>query len=187
MKRKIDKDEFYNLIEDIVSNRNFQKLKNYNQHYNTSCYEHCYKVSYDCYKISKKLGWDYVSATRAAMLHDFFLYDWHDKTVERKGFHAFTHPKKACENASILFDLNEKEKNMIKTHMWPLTFKYVPKSKEGLLLTFVDKYCAVNESWTYYKKGINSNMTFKYAYLLIGFVILKASKLKSLALLALFK
>ena len=90
---KNNNDEFYYLINDIVSNKNFQKLKTYNQHYDTSCYEHSYKASYCCYKISKKLGWDYTSLTRAAMLHDFFLYDWHDKTVDRKGLHAFTHPK----------------------------------------------------------------------------------------------
>ena len=72
---KYKSDEFYYLIDDIVSNKNFQKLKGYNQHYDTSCYEHSYNASYYCYKISKKLGWDYVSLTRAAMLHDFFLYD----------------------------------------------------------------------------------------------------------------
>lgn len=183
----IKNDEFYYLIDDIVSNKNFQKLKNFNQHYDTSCYEHCYRASYYCYKISKKFGWDYVSLTRAAMLHDFFLYDWHDKTVDRKGLHAFTHPEQACLNASILFDLNEKEKSIIKTHMWPVTLKDYPKSKEGLLLTFVDKYCAISESISYYKKVYNDNTTLKYAYLLICFVILKISKFKSLALLALFR
>ena len=123
-------EEFYYLINDIVSNKNFQKLKTYNQHYDTSCYLHSYKASYYCYKISKKLGWDYISATRAAMLHDFFLYDWHDKTIDRKGFHAFTHPICAAMNASILFDISEKEKDIISSHMWPLTIKNYPKSKK---------------------------------------------------------
>lgn len=184
---KNKEDEFYYLINDIVSNKNFQKLKSFNQHYDTSCYEHSYKASYCCYKISKKLGWDYISLTRAAMLHDFFLYDWHDKKVERKGLHAFTHPICACRNASILFDLSKKEQDIIKSHMWPLTIKEYPKSKEGLLLTFVDKYCAIMESLNYYKKTMNNNLSLKYAYLLVGFLILRLSKLKSLAFLVLFR
>ncbi len=47
------------------------------------------------------------------MLHDLFLYDWRKKQDDRKGLHAFTHPKTAYKNASKLFALNEKEKDII--------------------------------------------------------------------------
>jgi len=187
MKNDIDK-EFYQIIDIIVSNKNYQRLKNFRQHYDTSIYEHCYKVAYYGYKVAKKLGLDYVSLARAAMLHDFYLYDWRlKKEYNRHGFHAFTHPKTACTNASILFDLSEKEKSMILTHMWPVTITDIPKSKEAFILTLVDKYSAIKESVCYYKKALNSNLTLKYASLLFGFVILRLSKIKAFAFLSIFK
>lgn len=185
--KAINKDsEFYEIINPLLKNKTVQRLREYKQHYETSCYEHCLSASYYSYIICKKLGWDYKSITKAAMLHDLFLYDWRVKQG-RKGLHAFTHPKTACENASILFDLTEKEKNIIRSHMWPLTIMHTPKSKEGFLLTFIDKFCAIRESILYYKKIFNYNTTFRYAYLLLGFVILKANKLKYLAVLNLFR
>ena len=33
--------------------------------------------------MAKKLGLDYVSATRGAMLHDLFLYDWRTPKKDR--------------------------------------------------------------------------------------------------------
>ncbi len=166
--------EFQDIIKDLINNDKVQEMKKFRQHCDTSCYDHCYTASRCSYKICKKLGWDYKSAARAAMLHDLFLYDWREKS-DRKGFHAFTHPTTAKENASKLFQLSEKEKNIIETHMWPLTVQF-PKYKEGLLLTFIDKYCAITESGKYVKKNLESNAYFKYAYLLLGFIILSLNK-----------
>jgi len=104
-----DDTEFQNILKDIITNETVLQMKNYKQHYETTCFEHCYTVSYYCYLICKKYNLDYKSATRAAMLHDLFLYDWRKRQPDRKGFHAFTHGKTACENASKLFDLNKKE------------------------------------------------------------------------------
>ena len=55
------------------------------------------------------------------MLHDLFLYDWRINDPSRKGLHAFRHPRIAFNNSSEIFDLNEKEKDIILKHMWPLT------------------------------------------------------------------
>lgn len=136
--------EFQDIIHELIQNPTVQEMRNYRQHFQTSCYEHCYQASYYCYKIAKRFHWDYRSVARAAMLHDLFLYDWREKT-NRHGLHAYTHGKTACKNASALFPLSEKEKDIITKHMWPVTLAF-PKSKEGFLLTFVDKYCAIEES-----------------------------------------
>ena len=152
--------EFNEIIKDIISNTTVQKMKDIPQHCNTNCFDHCKQVAFYCYKICKKLNLDYVSSARAGMLHDLFLYNWRDKTVHRKGLHAFTHGKTVCENACKEFDLNEKEKDMIIKHMWPLTLS-IPKSKEGVILTFVDKFCALSESLSY----ISSKKLIRYAYL----------------------
>ncbi len=142
--------EFQTIIEDLINNEVVQEMKKYRQHCFTSCFEHCYAAAFYCYTICKKLNLDYKSATRAAMLHDLFLYDWREKG-NRNGFHAFTHGKAAYQNASKLFELNDIEKDMITKHMWPVTIK-PPKYKETLVLTFVDKYCATSEIYEYYSK-----------------------------------
>lgn len=140
--------EFQEIIKELIENENVQAMKNYIQHFNTDCYEHCYTVAYICYSIAKKLNWDYKAVARAGMLHDLFLYNWRIRENGRKGLHAFTHAKCAYKNAIKIFDLTEKEQNMIKTHMFPITI-IPPKSKEGFLLTIVDKYCALYEGAKY--------------------------------------
>ena len=155
MVKKIkDNEEFTSLIEDVINNETVLKMKNYRQHFNVSCYEHCYRVSLDCYKIAKKLKLDYKSIARAAMVHDLFLYDWRKKQEGRTGLHAFSHGKTACENALQEFDLSKKEQDMIIKHMWPVTL-IPPKSLEGFILTIVDKYSTINEGINYLLKKKN--------------------------------
>ena len=165
-------EEFQSLIKDLIKNKTVQEMKNFRQHYETSCYEHCYCVAFYCYKICKKYHLDYRSATRAAMLHDLFLYDWRIRQDGRKGLHAFTHGKLACENACKLFDLSEKEKDMIIKHMWPLTVA-LPKSPEGFILTFVDKYCAFSETVDIFKSRVLMKKHLRYAYLLLSLLIIR--------------
>ena len=141
--------EFYQIIEDIITNSMVLELKNHLQHYSTTRFEHCSNVAYYTYKICKKLNLDYVSATRGAMLHDFYFYNWrmkqHDK---KKRFHAITHPKTALNNAKSEFLLNPKEQDVILKHMWPITLKF-PRYLESFIVTWVDKYCATLEFFKY--------------------------------------
>ncbi len=156
--------EFQIIIKDLIDNKTVQEMKKYMQHSNTSCFEHCYLVAYYCYCICKRFNLDYKSVTRAAMLHDFFLYDWRtEKNIG--GLHAFVHGKIACENACKLFDLSEKEKDIIIKHMWPVTPAF-PKSIEGFILTFIDKYCAMHEFFTSY---LFKRFIIRYAYIFILF------------------
>ncbi len=164
--------EFQMIIKEFVENETVQQMKNYRQHYETTCFDHCYMASYYCYLICKKYHLDYISATRGAMLHDLFLYDWRVRQPDRKGLHAFTHGKKACENACKLFDLNDKEKDMIIKHMWPVTTQF-PKSLEGFVLTFVDKYCAISESFEVCKSRLFKKPSFRYAYLFLSLIIIR--------------
>ena len=147
-------EEFDSIIDDITSNTTVQKMKLFRQHYDTSCFDHCYEVAYYSYKICKKFGFDSKSAARAGMLHDLFLYDWRKRQDDRKGLHAFTHPRTALENSLKIFDLNKKEQDIILKHMWPLTV-IPPKYIEGFILSSVDKYCALKESYNHYLKTFN--------------------------------
>jgi uncharacterized protein len=49
------------------------------------------------------------------------------------------------------FDLNQKERNIILRHMWPLTV-IPPKSKEAMIVSMMDKYCTVRELMVLGKK-----------------------------------
>ena len=171
--KKIYKDKsFINIIQDIISNETVLEMKNYRQHCETSCFEHCLVASYYCYKICKKLKIDYISAARAAMLHDLFLYNWRVRQNGRKGLHAFTHPKTAYFNASKLFILNKKEKDIILKHMWPVTFSF-PRYLESYILTFVDKYCALSETYSSVIPKIVHNSRFRYAYVFLSLLIVR--------------
>ncbi len=171
-KFNIDNQEFLTIIDELVNNETVKEMKKYRQHYETTCFDHCYMVSYYCYLICKKYNLDYISATRAGMLHDLFLYDWRVRQPDRKGLHAFTHGKLACENASKLFDLNQKEKDMIITHMWPVTMKF-PTSIEGFILTFVDKYCATSETLEVLKSRLLMKRALRYAYVFLSFIMIR--------------
>lgn len=136
--------EFQEIIKDIIENPEVQKMKNYKVHGNTTCFAHCYSVSYFCYLACKKRKLDYRSAARAGMLHDFYLYDWRVKESHIRP-HAFTHPMVAYLNARKQFELNWMEKDMILTHMFPVTLFTIPLCYEGWLLTLIDKSCATME------------------------------------------
>ena len=161
--------EFEEIIAPIVSNNTVKRMHNYRQHCNTSCFEHCKNVAYFSYLICKKLNLDYVSISRAAMVHDLFLYDWREKKeyINRKGLHAFTHPKCALDNALKLFDLNDKEQDIILKHMWPLTIK-LPKYKESYIITLVDKYCAILESLEYIQEKYCEKKLYKYSFAVVN-------------------
>ena len=45
--------EFQNIIKPVIANETVQQMKNFRQHYETSCFEHCYMASYYCYLICK--------------------------------------------------------------------------------------------------------------------------------------
>lgn len=169
-----DKVLFFQIIHDIASNETVKQMKNFRQHCDTSCYEHCLHVAYYSYWIAKKFGLDYISTARAAMLHDLFLYDWRKqyRDVELPGLHAFVHPKIALRNATKIFDLNAKEQDIIEKHMWPLTFRF-PKYKESYIVTFMDKYSAIRESYLSFRFQLNRNKFYKYAYVFLSLIVFR--------------
>ena len=170
---KIDKNtEIHAIVEDLITNETVQEMKNYRQHYDTSTYEHCFYVSYISYKICKKLKLDFRAAARGGMLHDLFLYDWRNskKLLNLERPHAFIHPKIALENSSKLFSLSKKEKDIIEKHMWPVTLK-LPKYPESFIVTFVDKYSALQESFIFYNTYLSKKKIYKYAYIFLCLLI----------------
>ena len=141
--------EYFELVSDIITNKNVLKMKDYMQHGTTSCFDHCLNVSYYSYILCKKLNLDTRSAARAGLLHDMFLYDWHTSTYIKNApltkKHAFYHPYIALKNANKYFKLNKVEKDIIVKHMWPLTI-VLPKYKESYVVSIIDKLCCITET-----------------------------------------
>ena len=88
---------------------------------------------------------DGTSLAKGAMLHDFYLYQARGNKKIGTKEHWFGHPVTALKNAEKEFSLTELEKNIITSHMWPLTFLHVPRSREAVLVSLADKACAFGE------------------------------------------
>lgn len=131
---------------DILNSCNMQLEKSFMQHGDLSCYCHSLFVAYMSLRIVKALhlNADERSLIRGALLHDYFLYDWHLPSPNKK-LHAFSHPRRAYENAILDFELNELERDIILKHMFPLTVKF-PRYRESYVVLLADKYCAMYET-----------------------------------------
>jgi hypothetical protein len=135
----------HELGKEILASDNMKREKRFIQHANVSTYEHSIGVATMSLTLAAifRVKVDKVSLVRGALLHDFFLYDWHDKTAMPKA-HAYLHPLIAFDNAKKEFKLNAIEKNIIQAHMFPLSI-VIPKYKESWIVVMADKICAMNE------------------------------------------
>ena len=122
-----------------------RETKGFTQHSDMSVFQHCAHVAYMscviCVKLRLDVSWD--ELIRAALLHDYFLYDWHDGPAFNFK-HAFGHPTFAANNAARDYHLTPKEIQIIKRHMWPLTI-VPPTCREGWVVVLADKICTLLE------------------------------------------
>ena len=150
---KSDLEEFNSIIEEYLKHPDVKRLNDYCAHGDVSVLKHSINVAKMAYYINKKyrLNADEKTLLIGALLHDFYLYDWHDKKLSLNIFkmHGFTHPKKACENAIRIFDIDKDIQKVISSHMWPLTLRSFPSSKEAKIVCAADKLCALMETFHY--------------------------------------
>ncbi len=127
------------------------QLKQYPQHGTNDTFQHSHNVAVYAWHLARRWKWKVSPEDLAmgAMLHDYYLYD-----IEKSGLtdyrHGVRHPVTALENAEKIYELNERVRNIILSHMWPLPFTAMPKSREAILINLADKYCAYQEM----KKGV---------------------------------
>ena len=135
----------------IILSPEAQAMKQFTQHGETTVFEHCVSVAKFSLLIAYflertlKVEVDKDSLVRGALLHDYFLYDWHVKDKSRR-FHGFTHASVAAANASRDFELNDIERDIIAKHMFPLT-PFPPMHREGFIVSLADKWCALAETF----------------------------------------
>jgi uncharacterized protein len=147
-----DSDVFMRLAAPILGDAVFCRSKGYLQHGSISVYEH----SLDVAKLSFRMGRifkiaDLESLVRAALLHDFFLYDWH-APEKMWSLHGWTHPVAAAENGRKYFGISDKEASLIRTHMWPWTLLHPPHYREGWIICAADKLCSAGETLFRWRK-----------------------------------
>ena len=137
--------EFILLVDDILHNQEFRKLKEFFHHSN-HIYDHVIRVSYISYVIAKALHLDYRSAARGGLLHDFFLYDWRERKANdaSKATHGREHPHIALANAKKQFAVSDLEADIIVKHMFPKTCA-MPRYKESYVVSLSDKISAIYE------------------------------------------
>ena len=146
---------------DILVSEQFLRLKEFIQHGNVTVYEHCIHVALCAIKLNRTL---YANSkerelVRGALLHDYFLYDWHNADAPgniHPKLHGFYHPGIALRNATRDFVLSEREKDIIHRHMWPLTVK-PPRCREAWLVCLADKYASTLETLKLKKGKIRVN------------------------------
>lgn len=136
MNNILDDKEYIKIVEDILKNEEFNKIKNI-EHHGISRFEHSLKVSYNAYKIAKKLNLNYIEVARGGLLHDFFLSN-ENRTSKERFISTFVHPKKALKTSLENFDITELEADIIKSHMFPVNLT-MPKHRESWLVNMVDK------------------------------------------------
>ena len=143
---------------DIINHPLFLQLKDCPHHGGeNSLYLHSVSTAKCAYRLARKfhLKEDRVRAvTRAALLHDFFGYDWqsdrHRRYMHRytglariRHMHAFIHGSHAARRADRVFGLDQRQQSAIASHMFPLA--PWPKNSEAWLLTLADKMVASKE------------------------------------------
>ena len=120
----------YEILRGIADDPHALEMQQFIQHGTVTTYEHCLRVTRIAYWLN--LHWhchaDEVSLVRGAFLHDFYLYDWHNCS-NITHWHGFKHPLIARYNADAVFQLNNKERNISQTHMWPLTITQLPRCR----------------------------------------------------------
>ena len=149
---------FREILTEVCKNSRLLSSNRFVQHGSTSVFRHSVAVAYVSFYIAEKyrIRVDQHALIRGALLHDYFLYDWHEKDDSHK-WHGFYHAGKALQNAMEDFDLNEVEQDIIRCHMFPLNPR-PPKYMESWIICYADKVCSGIET----AKGIRIPEVVQY-------------------------
>lgn len=132
---------------DILRSPTMARERTIPQHGSTTCFDHSVAVTLCSIRLAEKWGWDvdWRSLVRGALLHDYFLYDWHTPDPSHR-LHGFHHAARALQNARQDLEVSPLEADIIGHHMFPLNPR-PPKSREAAVVCLVDKGCGLYETF----------------------------------------
>ena len=141
-----DKQEILAVIGEYLPHPDVQEMKEFIQHGSVTTYRHVVNVVKLAYILDKKTGKkaDRKVLLTAALLHDFYGYDWHDKPLS--DLHGYRHPHRAAVRAGEILGADESVQAAIETHMWPFTLLKLPMSREAWLVCMADKLASLSET-----------------------------------------
>lgn len=151
---------FMDVAAPILSHPEFLRTKSI-RHHDGCVFDHVLAVARMSYRIAGRLGMDKKAIIRGALLHDFHLYRFCENRKWMLPFdvlrHARVHPKDALSNAMQHFSLSDREKDIIRSHMFPFQW---PRFRESWVVSMADKILAVQEYWARFsreKAGFRKN------------------------------
>lgn len=96
---EIEREQLYAIVEKYDHHPDVQRMREYIQHGSVTTYQHCKNVALVSFWLNRRLHLhaDETSLAVGALLHDFYLYDWHTTGTFhglRRLFemHGFSHP-----------------------------------------------------------------------------------------------
>lgn len=163
--------EYINIIDKYLQDNYVQSLKNI-PHHNSNRLDHSLKVSHLAYKLCKKLNLNYESAAKAGLLHDFYFNRIAELDCMADKIRLFTneHPEDAVVNASKRFTLSPLEKDIIISHMWPVS-THIPKYRESFIVSLSDKIFSFEEIGK--KWGYHLSFSLGVYFIFITYLIFK--------------
>lgn len=156
--------DYVNLVSDILYHNKFEQIKDIT-HHGLNRYDHCVRVSYYSYKITKIFGLDYKKAARAGLLHDFFLEENENVKVRNKLSNWINHPKKAVENSKNYFNVSTIEEDIIASHMFPVALR-APRYLESWFVVLIDDFVSIYEAISIRGQQISCSFNFLFVILL---------------------
>ena len=140
-KRQFAIKKYLSLCTDLLCDEKVKSMANYRHHKSITTHYHSVYVSFYVMRVCDKLHVSHErEIVRAALLHDFYLYEWYTEKHEEN--HIFYHPKESVKNIEAHFGaLTPRQKNMVLSHMFP-TSKVMPRYLGSWILTLTDKCCA---------------------------------------------
>ncbi len=135
-------------IEEISCDPRVQQMGHYIQHGRVTTLDHCRRVARFSGRMNRKLHLHAKEDVllRGAMLHDFYLYDWHNKDGGTHDWHGFIHADRAVCNAKKYHLIGQEEEKIIYSHMWPLNITRVPQTREAWIVCIADKLASLEET-----------------------------------------
>lgn len=140
------KKEIVKHLSALMQEGPIEENKNYIQHGDVTVFDHCIAVvEYSCRMAEfLHLSVNRKAMIRGALLHDYFLYDWHNPDNGHR-LHGFSHPYTSLKNAKRDYSITKREADIIVKHMFPLTI-VPPQTKEAWIVCLADKICAGEET-----------------------------------------